>query len=65
MSKCDNCINSRPIISENGWHGICTLSHKEEANCMTGKKDRFFRWPPIKNEAKGDFEMPEGKSLRF
>ena len=39
MSKCDNCINSRVIISENGTHSICCLNDKKAVNCMLGKKD--------------------------
>ena len=42
MSKCDNCLNSRPIVSENGMHSICTLSDKAAMNCITGKKDGFM-----------------------
>ena len=38
--KCDTCLNSRPVVSENGIHCICCLSSKAAANCLTGKKDR-------------------------
>lgn len=39
-SKCDTCLNSRPVISENGMHNVCGLSHKAERDCILGKKDR-------------------------
>lgn len=30
MSKnCKECINSRLILSENGWHAVCTLPTDE------------------------------------
>ena len=38
--KCDNCINSRGIISENGIHQSCCLSPKQAIDCITGKKDQ-------------------------
>lgn len=41
MNKCKNCLNSRPIISENGYHSICCLSQKKSMNCMMGRKDYF------------------------
>lgn len=39
--KCDNCINSRPIISENGIHYHCCLSHKKTIECLTERKDHL------------------------
>ena len=35
--ECEKCQNSRPIISENGWHYICTLSVKKSMKCMKKK----------------------------
>jgi len=37
--KCDNCIKSRKVISENGFHSICTLSEKDAMDCILEKKD--------------------------
>ena len=42
--KCDNCLNARRIISENGLHSICCLSEKVAIDCIMGKKDH--RVPP-------------------
>lgn len=42
MSKCDLCINSRTIISENGYHYICCLSEKEAMECILNDYSRFF-----------------------
>lgn len=32
--KCDTCMNSRPIISENGIHHSCILSDVKALRCM-------------------------------
>ena len=40
MNKCEGCLRSRPIVSENGIHNACCLSQKAALNCMLGKKDR-------------------------
>lgn len=42
MNKCDKCLNSRPIISENDYHFICCLSSKKAVNCITNTKDYFI-----------------------
>ena len=41
MKECEKCLNSRPIISENGYHYICCLSQKAATDCMIGKKSQF------------------------
>lgn len=38
--KCDNCLNARRIISENGLHSICCLSEKVAMDCLMEKKDQ-------------------------
>lgn len=38
--KCDNCLNARRVISENGLHSICCLSEKVATDCIMGKKDQ-------------------------
>jgi len=42
MDKCRTCLNSRGIISENGWHYICCLSSKKAVDCATNKKDYYI-----------------------
>ena len=37
--KCDDCLNARRIISENGLHSICCLSEKNAMECLMGQKD--------------------------
>ena len=32
--KCDRCLHTRLIVSENGIHPICTLSAKAAKNCL-------------------------------
>lgn len=39
--KCDTCLNSRTVISENGPHKICCLTEKETISCLIGKEDWF------------------------
>lgn len=39
MEKCDKCLHSRVIVSENGYHSVCCLSQKAAMNCMMGKKN--------------------------
>lgn len=41
MNKCRTCLNSRAIMSENGWHYICCLSKKKTTDCTTNKKDYY------------------------
>lgn len=38
--KCDNCLNARRIISENGLHSVCCLSDRIAVDCFVGKKDQ-------------------------
>lgn len=37
--KCDNCVNARRIISENGLHLICYLSEKNAMECLMEQKN--------------------------
>ncbi len=41
MNKCETCLNSRPIISENGLHSVCCLSSKKAVDCIINKKDYY------------------------
>lgn len=49
--KCNNCLNARRIISENGSHSVCCLSDKVAVECIIGKKDQ--RIPRIMVEPQG------------
>ena len=42
--KCDTCLNSRPVLSENGWHNVCTLPPMDAVNCMAGREDDYVEW---------------------
>lgn len=48
LSRCDMCLNSSHIISENGFHTICCLSEKNSLECITGKKDHYIQHPAFK-----------------
>ena len=39
--NCDYCLNSRPVISENGLHYICCLSSKKAVECQIN--NRFYQ----------------------
>ena len=41
MKKCEECLNSRLVVSENGYHAVCCLSQKKAIDCMIGKKSQF------------------------
>lgn len=41
FDKCECCLNSRAVISENGLHYVCCLSQRAAVNCMTGKLSHF------------------------
>lgn len=43
--RCDTCLNSRVIISENGYHSICCLSQKKAVDCITKQKDYYAKNP--------------------
>lgn len=42
FERCNDCLNSRLIISENGWHAVCTLSGRAAIQCITGQVDKFI-----------------------
>ena len=50
MNKCEECLHSRVIISESGYHSVCCLSQKKATDCTTGKKSCFATLN--KNESK-------------
>lgn len=43
--KCDNCLNARVILSENGRHRICCLSEKKAMDCILGKESNKVERP--------------------
>lgn len=47
MEKCEQCLHSRPIVSENGIHYRCCLSAKKAVECMCGVKDYQARKPMV------------------
>ena len=50
MTKCDGCINSRRVISENGLHSVCCLSEKVAVDCIIGKKDSRIALPNVEED---------------
>lgn len=49
--KCDSCIYSRTIVSENGFHSICCLSDKEVLECLKSGK-HYVMHPKFKDADK-------------
>lgn len=46
--RCDLCLKSRPIISENGIHYICCMFIKKATDCYFREKDYFVKNPMVK-----------------
>lgn len=38
--KCDQCLNHRPVVSENGLHFVCSLPDRQAVLCFAGMIDR-------------------------
>lgn len=41
MNKCDTCLFSRAVVSENGIHYKCCLPKKQCLDCLMGVKDSY------------------------
>lgn len=54
MGKCDICVMSRVVVSENGYHSLCTLSAKAARDCLLGKRDRCLPVHDSNGERRGD-----------
>lgn len=50
LTKCDGCLNSRIVISENGLRSICCLSEKRAVACLTNTEDSYKGFPPKMKE---------------
>jgi hypothetical protein len=57
--KCDYCLNSRPVVSENGTHCACCLTSQQLKKCLIGEKDYFEPRPSISKIFLADFEEGE------
>lgn len=40
--KCDTCLRSRAVISENGWHYVCALAERTAVRCLSEEKDMYL-----------------------
>jgi hypothetical protein len=43
ISKCETCIHTRLVPSENGWHRACCLTSNAQILCITGRVSRYIR----------------------
>lgn len=48
--KCETCLNSRVVVSENGAHCVCCLGKNLAFLCMIGKVDRHTTPPKEADE---------------
>ena len=39
--SCDGCLNSRRVISENGYHSVCCLSQKKAIECFMNHRSDY------------------------
>lgn len=51
--KCDSCIFSRTIVSENGFHSICCLPDEEVKECLLSGK-HYVKHPWYKSIEKDE-----------
>lgn len=49
MGRCDTCLESRCVISENGIHYICCLNEKASIACLLHRDDHYVENPMRKN----------------
>lgn len=52
---CKECLNSRLVVSENGYKAICTLSARKSNECLLNNKCKF-EGNPLYLKAKGGVE---------
>lgn len=45
MRNCKECLNSRLVVSENGYHPICTLSDDDVYDCLSNNRSKFVGNP--------------------
>ena len=48
---CEKCLNSRPIVSENGYRYICCLTPKQAAECIYDGR-HYLEHPAVKIRVK-------------
>lgn len=46
LKRCENCANSRHIVTETGIHAACCLRAGDAFECMVGEKDGFVERSP-------------------
>ena len=45
MERCESCLDSRCVVSENGFHYCCCLKEEEAMECLLGKVDHYIKNP--------------------
>ena len=63
MQKCEECLRSRMIISENGYHAVCCLSPKKAMDCWIGKKSYFATTKTKEQEFYNDLLMEQQEQM--
>ena len=54
--RCDVCLNSRAVVSENGVHFVCGLTEKKNLDCLMGVKDSYDGYSEKTEVAREIFE---------
>lgn len=57
--NCEKCLNSRPVISENGIHSVCCLSSKKACDCFLNNGKYFVEHPAIPSAQMGRFSVAD------
>lgn len=59
-TKCDTCLFSRTVVSENGYHSVCSRSDKEATECVANDYSRYLRYTlyPLDEKADGKGKIP-------
>lgn len=60
-SKCDSCVYSRIVVSENGFHHLCGLSSTKAVKCLTGHTE-YYKALRDETDVSSREEMKVGES---
>ena len=62
--KCDECLHSRRVVSENGYHSVCCLLEHESRECIFGKESHFIQRVRLENNQKKEGQYDKRRSDR-
>lgn len=62
-TKCESCLNSRYIVSENGYHYVCSMHHSIAEDCIKGICDFYIKLPNTKTKAMTGYEKIKAMNI--